>query len=107
MKAIRDEDRTTIVLEGDLTSANLNDFRGITQFEIDRGGKLFCIDFAETEIIDSMGVGCLVATYNSIRHKEGTLKLINVPEHLHEILRIMHLDHIFTVAQEESGKENS
>jgi len=97
MKTVRTDNLTTIVLEGNLTSANLNDFRGMTQFEIERGGRFFCIDFTGTEIIDSMSIGCLVATYNAIRYKEGSLKLSNVPEHLKEILQVMQLEHIITV----------
>jgi len=104
MKTIRNDNLTTIVLEGDLTSTNLNDFRGMTQFEIDRGGRLFCIDFTGTEVIDSMSIGCLVATYNSIRYKEGSLKLSNVPEHLKEILQIMRLEHLINDHPGEDGK---
>jgi len=97
MKTIRNDNLTTIVLEGDLTSTNLNDFRGMTQFEIDRGGRLFCIDFTGTEVIDSMSIGCLVATYNSIRYKEGSLKLSNVPELLKDVFQVMRLDRILSI----------
>lgn len=97
MHASNDNGLITIALEGDLTSANLNDFRAMVQEEIEAGNKEFCIDFAGAAIIDSMGIGCLVATYNSLRQKEGTIQLSNVPENLKDVFQVMRLDRILSI----------
>ncbi len=90
----------TIALEKDFTNVMLNDFRELVQFEKDAGNSSFQIDFTGTKVIDSMAIGCLVATYNSLRHNEGTLQLTNVPETIRDILKVMHLDRIMTVNPE-------
>jgi len=87
----------TITLNGDLTSENLNDFRAIVQDELKAGNKSFCIDFTGAAIIDSMGIGCLVATYNSLRQKDGTIQLSNVPENLKDVFQVMRLDRILSI----------
>ncbi len=92
MDVTKDNGVVTIILEGDFTSIKLNDFRDLIQFERDAGNNLFRVDLRNTAVIDSMAIGCLVATYNSLRHNEGNLRLINVPEDIKEILRVMHMD---------------
>ena len=52
MHVSNDNGLITIVLEGDLTSTNLNDFRAMVQEEIEAGNKSFCIDFSGAAIID-------------------------------------------------------
>ncbi len=100
MDVAKDNGVVTITLEDDFTNALLNDFRELVQFEKDAGNSSFQIDFTGTKVIDSMAIGCLVATYNSLRHKDGTLQLINVPETIRGILKVMHLDRIMTVNPE-------
>ncbi len=97
MHVTNDDGLITIALEGDLTSANLNDFRTMVQEEMEAGHKSFCIDFSGAAIIDSMGIGCLVATYNSLRQKEGTIQLSNVPENLKDVFQVMRLDRILSI----------
>jgi len=97
MHVTNDDGLITIALEDDLTSANLNDFRAMVQEEIEAGHKSFRIDFSGAEIIDSMGIGCLVATYNSLRQKEGTIQLSNVPENLKDVFQVMRLDRILSI----------
>jgi len=100
MNVTKDNGVVNIALEDDFTNTKLNDFRELMQFEKDAGSSSFRIDFTGTKVIDSMAIGCLVATYNSLRHNEGTLQLINVPETIRGILKVMHLDRIMTVNTE-------
>ncbi len=97
MHVSNDNGLITIALDGDLTSANLNDFRTMVQEEIEAGNKSFCIDFSGAAIIDSMGIGCLVATYNSLRQKDGTIQITNVPENLKDVFHVMRLDRILSI----------
>ena len=98
MNFSNDNGLITIALEGDFNSAILNDFRAVILNETEAGNMSFKIDFNGAELIDSMGIGCLVATYNALRHKGGTLELINLPENLKDILRVVRLERIFAVA---------
>ncbi|MEA3332623.1 MAG: STAS domain-containing protein [Pseudomonadota bacterium] len=97
MNVTKNEDRSTIALEGDFTSDLLNDFRSAVQSEIDAGNISLTIDFTDTAIIDSMGIGCLVATHNTLKQKDGTMHLSNVPENLMDVFKVMRLDRIFPI----------
>ena len=97
MNVTKDNGVVTIALEDDFTNVKLNEFRERVQFEKDAGTSSFRIDFTGTTVIDSMAIGCLVATYNSLRHNEGSLQLINVPETIRELLKVMHMDRTLAV----------
>ena len=97
MNVTNNEGQITITLGGDFTSDLLNDFRSSVQQEIDAGNTSFTIDFKDTAVIDSMGIGCLVATYNSLKQKGGAIQLSNVPENLKDVFQIMSLDRILTI----------
>ncbi|MEA1923258.1 MAG: STAS domain-containing protein [Pseudomonadota bacterium] len=97
MNVTKNEDQITIALGGDFTSDLLNDFRTAVQKEIDAGNISLTIDFTDAVIIDSMGIGCLVATHNTLKQKDGTMQLSNVPENLKDVFKIMRLDRIFPI----------
>jgi anti-anti-sigma factor len=97
MNVAKDNGVVIIALEDDFTNTKLNDFRELVQFEKDAGNSSFRIDFSGTTVIDSMAIGCLVATYNSLRHNEGSLQLVNVPETIRELLKVMHMDRTLAV----------
>ena len=97
MNVTNNEDHITIALDGDFTSELLNDFRSAVQQEIESGNTSFTINFKDTVIIDSMGIGCLVATYNTLKQSGGTIRLSNVPEHLKDVFQVMRLDRIFPI----------
>ncbi len=97
MNVTNNEGQITIALDGDFTSDLLNDFRSAVQQEIDAGNTSFTIDFKSAVIIDSMGIGCLVATYNTLKQKGGAMQLSNVPENLKDVFQVMRLDRIFPI----------
>lgn len=97
MDIINHDGKTTIVLEGDLTSEDLNLFKEAVQQEIKNGQRTISIDFSNTVVVDSMGIGCLVATYNTLKTIDGALILTNMPDNLKDIFHTMRLDRIFTI----------
>ncbi|MCK5543793.1 STAS domain-containing protein [bacterium] len=97
MKVTKNEGHITIALKEDFTSELLNEFRSAVQQEIESGNTSFTIDFENAVIIDSMGIGCLVATYNTLKQKGGTMQLSNVSENLKDVFKVMRLDRIFPI----------
>lgn len=98
MNVTKNGEQTTIALGGDFTSELLNEFRSAVQKEIDAGNISLTIDFTDTVIIDSMGIGCLVATHNTLKQKDGSMQLSNVPENLQDVFKVMRLDRIFPIS---------
>ena len=64
---------------------------------ISQGIKDLTIDLAGIEMIDSVGLGVLIATYNSLDDVGGSLKLKNVSEDIYNLIKTMRLDKHFEV----------
>src|SRR5215472_5381378 len=60
-----------------------------------RDRKSIVLHLGEVEFIDSSGIGALVRTLTSARQLRGDLKLCNVPEPIHKVLRLTSLTKLF------------
>ncbi len=58
-----------------------------------RGGmKKIIVDIRDLEYIDSSGIGILIQTTKLLRAKGGDLILLNTPDKIHEIFKLVHLN---------------
>ncbi len=55
------------------------------------------IDMNAVDMVDSLGMGLLVATHNSLKSRQGRLTLINVRPDIYNVLVVMRLDKHFTI----------
>jgi anti-anti-sigma factor len=55
------------------------------------------LDFADVKMIDSLGIGVIIATHNSINTKEGVLSIINADENIYKLFKTMRLNTHFSV----------
>ncbi len=55
------------------------------------------IDLSGVEMMDSMGIGVLIAAHNSLKKNGGRLELINVPADILNLLKNMRLDKHFKI----------
>ena len=60
-------------------------------------GCFLAIDLARVELIDSVGIGLLIAVHNTLGKKGGRLVLRNVNADLAALLRTMRLDKHFSI----------
>jgi anti-anti-sigma factor len=65
---------------------------------IKKGYNQITIDLESAEVIDSSGIGILVATYNELQNMNGNLAVINANENIMKMLRIMRLDTHFSIS---------
>lgn len=92
----RREGETVVVsVEGQLIAGNRQQLRDTVTSEIERGGRRFVIDFADTGYIDSAGLGALVSLSKKIREAEGTLRLTNLNDDLRTLFELTRLDTLF------------
>ena len=84
--------------EGDLTAASAPLIRIDLKNLIAEGVRELVIDMANTRVIDSSGIGLLVATHNSLLRLNGKLTVKNVSQDLLELLRAFRLDKHFSVS---------
>ena len=62
---------------------------------VKRGRKHFVINFRDVPYIDSAGIGELVAIFTTLTSRGGTLRLLNVPKRLRDLLVITKLLTVF------------
>lgn len=68
---------------------------------LDDGAKHLLIDLHATTTIDSSGIGELVSAYHTVTRRGGSLKLLNLPPKVHDILQITQLVTVFEVFDDE------
>ena len=61
------------------------------------------LDFSQVQSIDSVGIGLLVATHNSLAKVGGSLSLANVGQDIFQLFTLMRLDKHFSVAPARAG----
>lgn len=65
---------------------------------VENGITKLTVDLAETTIVDSMGIGILIATYNSLKKKDAQMELVNVSAEIASLLKNMRLNQYFTIS---------
>lgn len=65
---------------------------------VEEGARRIVFDLAETDVIDSIGLGLLVATHNSLSRQGSKLELINAREKVCKVLFLMRLDRYFSIS---------
>ncbi|ABW68490.1 STAS domain-containing protein [Desulfosudis oleivorans] len=90
--------RQVIVKPGtDLVASMADGFREELQQVIRESPESVTIDLTGVEMVDSVGIGVMIAVYNSLAKVEGMLKVINANKNILNLFRTMRLDRHFTV----------
>lgn len=61
------------------------------------GERQFIFDFAETEFIDSSGLGALIAMSKIVHGHEGTVRLMRLNDDMRRLFELTKLDTLFDV----------
>ena len=85
-------DTLSVVLTGNLTTAMIPELKIQLLKCLESPTAQMIVDLSYTNIVDSSGIGLLIAAYNSITAKNGTIKVINVNEEIMRLLTSMRLD---------------
>jgi anti-sigma B factor antagonist len=84
--------------EGDITASSAPKIRVELKNLIAEGVRDLVIDLINTRVVDSTGIGLLVATHNSLLRLNGKLSLKNVSQELLELLKAFRLDKHFSMS---------
>ncbi len=88
----------TIKLNEDIVASNAEKIRKKFQAVIETEDiKELTVDFADVKMIDSLGIGVIIATHNSINTKEGVFSIINADDNIYKLFKTMRLDSHFSV----------
>jgi anti-sigma B factor antagonist len=96
-KTIRDNQEVIIQPETDITSSTISELRGALKDIVAEGAADLTFDLINVEVIDSIGLGMIISTHNSMNKTGGKLKVINASPEVLELFRSMRLDRHFSV----------
>lgn len=102
MSDIKFDGESAVINPGrDIVSSLAQEFREELKGIVDRGVKELTVELLQVEMIDSIGMGLLIAAHNSLVKNGGKLKLVNASQDILGLLRTMRLDKHFQI----SGRE--
>ena|ERR1700753_1760026 len=94
------EHTTTAILkpEGDLVAGRLPALRTRLREMVASGVLHLTLDFEGVEAVDSMGIGLLVSTHNSLNKSGGDLAVIHASNEILDLFRTMRIHQHFSVS---------
>lgn len=94
----REGSRAVVKPGADIVASNAKELREELKNLIDRGIRELVVDLGAIEMIDSVGLGLLIAVHNSLSRIDGTLTIVNVSKDLDELFKTMRLNRHFAVS---------
>ncbi|NCD32517.1 MAG: STAS domain-containing protein [Spartobacteria bacterium] len=81
-----------ITLSGDLTASLVPEIKELLEKEFDTGLQSMEFDLDATDVLDSSGIGLLVACHNSLTKQGGQIRIINVNSNILRLMQGMRLE---------------
>jgi anti-anti-sigma factor len=94
------EDASVAVIQptGDIVAASVPELRSRMRGAIAGGAHKLTIDLRNVEMIDSVGLGMLIAAHNSLTRVGGELSAVNASEELIDLFVAMRIHQHFRVS---------
>ena len=90
-------DKAVIKPNQDIVASTATDFKVELKSVIDGGAKQMQVDLGDVKMIDSSGLGVLIAAHNSLQKIGEKLELVNVSDDILKLLQNMRLDKHFDI----------
>ncbi|MFP4213392.1 MAG: STAS domain-containing protein [Desulfohalobiaceae bacterium] len=84
--------------EENIVATRAQDFKQQLQSKLKEPGQGLTVDLAQVEMIDSTGLGVLIAAHNTLQQQGQSLRLIHVSQDLLQLMQTMRLDQHFQIA---------
>jgi anti-sigma B factor antagonist len=94
-------DQFIIKPDMDVVASMASEFRSKLQELIQESPKILVIDLSGVEMVDSVGIGIIIATHNSLNKSGGKLRVTNVADDILTLFTTMRLNHHFTIEKRE------
>jgi anti-anti-sigma factor len=98
-QVIQNEKQTLIAPGRDVVASYAQELRRNLWSLIEEGVTDVTIDLARVQMIDSIGLGVLIAAHNSLKKKQGRLAIVNVSKEILGLLKTMRLDRHFDIKE--------
>ncbi|MBY0506188.1 MAG: STAS domain-containing protein [Bryobacteraceae bacterium] len=95
---IADEKEVVFQPEGDLVAASVPELRARLRELVGDGARTLVIDLEQTRMVDSVGIGLLIATHNSLRKVGGQVSVVRASADIVQLLTTMRIHQHFPVS---------
>jgi anti-anti-sigma factor len=99
---IREDDKAVIRPAGDVTSATIPELRTAMKDAVGGGTQELVVDLVHTRMVDSSGLGLLIAAHNSLQKAGGKLSVIRASADILQLFQTMRMHQRFAVSSSET-----
>ena len=93
----KDGDKVIVKPGRDIVASMIDELKSELKQALDDGAAALTIDLSGVEMMDSMGIGVLIAAHNSLQKNGAQLQLTNPSADILKLLRNMRLDQHFLI----------
>ena len=87
----QDANQCRVALADELTASTVPDLQAALKTEVEHGAMTVVFDLARTVMLDSSGIGLMIATCNSLARKQGLVRVQNAAPEILQLLQSMRL----------------
>jgi anti-sigma B factor antagonist len=98
-ETIKNGDKATIKPGVDVVASMAEDFKNELLSAINDSKEEFTIDLEGVEMVDSVGIGVIIAAHNTLNQSDRSLKVINVINDVYGLFTTMRLNRRFDVEE--------
>lgn len=84
-------DGCRLAVNGGLTVVLVPELQQLLKAEVEKGTQQIVFDLAETRMVDSSGIGLLIAASNTLSQKNGKLSVVNTAPEIFRLMQSMRL----------------
>lgn len=95
---ITNEQQVVFQPEGDLVASSAPELRAKLRDLVRNGARQVIIDLGNASMVDSVGIGLLIASHNSLQKVGGQLSIVRASPDILELLTTMRIHQHFSVS---------
>ena len=80
-----------VALEGDLTASLVPELQAALKQQLEQGASEVVFDLEKTAVLDSTGIGLMIAVSNSLARRQGKMRVLGVSRDILQLLQSMRL----------------
>ncbi len=94
---VTEQNQTIVKPKRNIVASMASDFRFELLGLIENGAAQLAVDFEGVRMVDSDGIGALIAAHKTLAKNGGKLTIANPSDDIREFFRLMNLDKQFTI----------
>ena len=80
-----------VSINGGLTAVLVPELQQVLKQEVEAGAHQVTVDLGDTSMVDSSGIGLLIAASNTLAQRKGDIAVVNTSPEILRLLRSMRL----------------